>query len=414
MPNRVLLGGMAVFLGVAASVAAADDPQGLEIHELHVWVGDATLGKLNAQGHFPSAMPGAVDSMRGRRIGHGRKPSPMSLMTFYGPPVADFEIDLRVKSGRFLAHWPGARRSSGRLRWFDVSLTTEPADSASMALVTPGHWFEKARKGEGLFLLKGARTERFVTYDVEITHQIHLKLKSGPDKYEVINNGPHAIYDVAISAPSEGGRRIGWLDMIPAAQGTDESTAAASNDQQDSPTVKSSQDASSGPAIAEIVMSEAMLEGSDELAAITSEALSKRLMKTGLHQHEIDLLLANYHEPIFNSDDLVLLFRYPSSMIDETLPLAIYPEPAKSVRVALVIVRNVDPKAIVRVEGLIAKLGHPEYVQREDAHQRLLEIGSVAITALTKAREHKDPEIAYRVKRILRRFDKQGGNVPSQ
>lgn len=65
--------------------------------------------------------------------------------------------------------------------------------------------------------------------------------------------------------------------------------------------------------------------------------------------------------------------------------------------------RNVPSRLKKEVARKIRKLGHPSWEVREDATERLKEIGALAVPQLEDAKnERKDPEIQRRVKKILK------------
>ncbi len=66
-------------------------------------------------------------------------------------------------------------------------------------------------------LRKGARAERFITYDFEAPFPLPLKLDGGPDTYNVRSTASYPVHDLVIVVPTESGRRVGWLDLLPAA-----------------------------------------------------------------------------------------------------------------------------------------------------------------------------------------------------
>ena len=148
-------------------------------------------------------------------------------------------------------------------------------------------------------------------------------------------------------------------------------------------------------------MSQPLAADSEELAALSSQALTERLEKTGLDRAEIDLLLSLYGPTIFAADSLTVAWRVPAGPVDDVTPLAIEPEPAKTVRVVLVVARNLDPEIEESLQTLVDQLGSPQYKEREAAESRLVELGSLAYPVLKKALNHKDPEIAFRAERML-------------
>jgi len=149
------------------------------------------------------------------------------------------------------------------------------------------------------------------------------------------------------------------------------------------------------------VMSAPLAAGSPELRKATTEALEQRLTKTGLTPEESALMATLYDESIFGSDKLVAVIRVPQAILDEQLPMTLYPEPTRVVRTALIIVRNVDPGVAAEVQKLIVRLGDRKYSERETAQKRLTELGPLALSAVKEAVKHADPEIATRAERIL-------------
>src|SRR4029079_17015824 len=108
-----------------------------------------------------------------------------------------------------------------------------------------------------------------------------------------------------------------------------------------------------------------------------------------------------YSKAIFESEDLVVIYRVPQSVIDEKLPLAVYPDAKKIVRVGLVLVRNLDPKISSDIQQLVAQLGDNKYTIREAAAKRLSTLGPLAAPALKEAAKSSDAEVQFRAERIL-------------
>ena len=60
-----------------------------------------------------------------------------------------------------------------------------------------------------------------------------------------------------------------------------------------------------------------------------------------------------------------------------------------------------------RVPALIAQLGDADYAAREEAMQRLVEVGKAALPALRAAAKSEDPEVRNRVEQLLKRFERR-------
>jgi hypothetical protein len=364
-----------------------DDPK-FRLHELSVWVVDATQEQANQQPFCPSAMPPVVSSDRGRSK-DASGIAPFSLLTFHGEPVTDLEVDLRVQSGRFLSHWPKSDAKGSRLRWIELGLTPQLDDPTRLATVDAGHWFQQARNFDSLFVTSGARAERFMVYDCEFKLAPPIKLAGGPDRYEVTNLGTSPLVDLVISVPTANGRRIGRLDAL----------AAKPKE------TKEEKDAKPAAA-AELMMSPPVAEGSAELAK-EKAAFGESLRRTGLTDKEIELLVSAASPTLFESKEMAVVFRLPPDAIEERLPLVTYPAPIKTVRVALVFVKNIDPNIEKEVQTLVAQLGAAKYAEREAAEKRLAELRRLAIPALRTALKSKDLEVVFRAERILMAQDEK-------
>ncbi len=481
---------------------ADDEIANYEIHEFSLWGLDPTLEQVNQLQHYPSALPGVVETERSR-VNEQQKLTPLGLITFHGEPIKDLEIDLRVQSGRFLGHWPPAESKSGRLRWLDLATVPEAAKDAFMAAVDDKHWFIAGRQLDGLFAQGKSRTERFLAYDCELKYEVPLQLTGGPDRYQLANRGKTPLLDVLILAPAENGLRIGRIEKLdpakpaaakadakpadskpaddskpaeikpaeikpaeikpaeskpadapaaaekkvessateapksvqPAAVPSAEKPAAAAPDKEagegkpadakpdaaqaekveakqpaSTPEAASTPGAAAQPAPTataplpgvDIEMSQPLAKDSDELKAV-NESLTAGLKHVGLTGQEAELLLGRGLNHLVETKEMLVLFRLPPDAIEERLPLVAYPAPRKTIRSALVLVRNLDPKIKGEVQKLIAELGAEKYSVREAAEKRLLELGRLAMPALKEAAKpaNKDLEVVFRAERIL-------------
>jgi hypothetical protein len=633
---------------------AQDGKKKLEIHEWSVWIADPNVENANARERYQSAMPTAVTTIRSREVPRGEdRLAPVSVITFYGDAIPDQEVTLQPSSGQFVAHWPAAELKNRRLRWPRLALSPMQDDKASPAFVPEDHWFQQARKLDSLYVTSGARSERFLTYDLELKFPIPFKIEGGPDRFRITNLGKTPLHDIILVSPSSEGRRVAWLDLLRAAPvsaapaktdtpKTEEpkskpdpvSAADAKEPEQDAapagalaesevlrfraderrivtndarevtilpnrghapenatpvadvappkiatatinghgrsvlrfsgkellqvpgsvpsvgslfvvfrpdpaggagqrlvgwedssvgqhgvglmtdgagavhailrrngangdvvvpaptpaPTMSEFQvvciswgpsgvtvhrsgqaagankgidSVSSDPAITalriggpgsgsysrfqgdlaelrvyatqvddearanieadltkrwctppseqlktiypvgEFFLSAPLKTDTPEFESATRKALAERLARAGLTAQESHLILSQYSKAFFESRELVVLFRLPPDAIDESVPLEIYPEPQKIVRVALALIRNIDPRSKDEVKALIARLGDKKYSDREAAEKRLIELGVIAVTALKEALKDKDPEVVFRAERIL-------------
>lgn len=460
--RRCLFASLCLLSGLAvANFATAADDGNLEVHEWSVWFGEPQGKQFNASADFPTAMPGLVDSERSRRREADKpKPSPISLMTLYGTPPDVVDIDLRVTAGRPISQWPRSEAKSNRLRWLDLTLTKELSNPELLAYIPDTHWFNQARKLEGLYiqLKKGGRAERFFAYDLELNAALNVRLDGGPDQFKVANLGKHALLDVFLIVPGPDGPRVGWLDTVTASAGGAAAGAGGANPAsapagQPQAGVQAARVVVNGVAVqvaiaapvanpgaapvaavpatpnaqpgvapagakpgdrketvTDIPLSEPLKPDSDEFQQKTTGELRKRLSTTGLKPAEIDLLVSMYAPFFFSTDEIHMVYRLSQEGIDELTPLTVEPETAKVKRVALVMARKVDPKLREDVQKLIQELADTSYKKREQAEKRLIELGSLATANLKEALKTKDLEVVMRAERILLNQKEQLGN----
>jgi hypothetical protein len=505
--GRILGPTLVVTLGLCVAAWADERKGAYEVHDLSLWVVEPTMPMANSRANFPSAFPPVASSSRLAnhwmpQPGDGtHRIAPFGMITFYGQPTANLDVDLRTIAGSFLAHWPAGESLPNRLRWTgtpSLDLVEKVEDESDFAFVDEDHWFRKARRGEALFVRRGARAERFLAYDAELGLQLPLEVLGGPDKYTLVYTAGYTsgapLHDVLITRSTPQGCRVAWIDTLSRTDMTKSSKAAvdlfdtgakpksADDDAKkreptrDNPTTKPAGPASglfgdhgpakpapnplkaappeqrapkaptlspealtaqkallekarqagilpkvaeasketpattgeakaavapNPPAGFEVTLSDPLPAGSPEATALTTKALSDRLQRAGLSAHEAELFVAHYEHALFGGEAIIVLCRLDPSAIEEKLRLSIFPEPAKTVRVAMVLMRNVDPQFGNEIERLVAELGHVKYSVREAAQNRLTDLGSLAFAPLYNAIKNPDLEVVMRAERIL-------------
>ena len=151
----------------------------------------------------------------------------------------------------------------------------------------------------------------------------------------------------------------------------------------------------------EVTLGEPIANGSDDAAKATTGALAERLARAGLKPQEVELFVSQTKPLVFEGEAVVVACRLDASGIDEKLPLSIFPAPARTVRVALVVMRNADPQLGGEVDRLVSELGDARFATRETAQARLMELGALAFANLNRALNNTDPEVVIRAERIL-------------
>jgi len=201
----------------------SDEPQTpIEVNEWSIWVGNPGQSTINALKYYRNPLPNSVGTSRPKldeKELAGKFPiAPLSIVQFFGEPSRDVDVDLRVKKGSVLAHWPASKEYTGRLHWFGAELKVEPPSGVPQSYLPPDHWLHKLRENaSALYLRYESHFERFIAYDAELALPIPIKLRGGPDEYTLQNTTGRRLVDVAVIAPDDDGFRVGWLDELPAA-----------------------------------------------------------------------------------------------------------------------------------------------------------------------------------------------------
>lgn len=563
-PIRPLRTSAAVALALVLAGAVAEEPPAqprdeaaqipVEVSDVSIWVADPAQTTLNTAKVYRNAMPGVVGTSRPRREGKeadGLFPiAPISFVQFFGDPCRDVDVDLKIKSGSFLAHWPAGKEHAGRVRWFGSDLLAEPpAGIPPSYLPDDGGLLSKLRGATGALYLKNeTRFERFLTYDAEPALPSPVRVRGGPDDYTIQNMTNRRLLDVAVVAPTDSGLRVGWLDELAsaAADADAEKADAAKKEAEarkadaakpdpakqadavfaeaDKPEEKKADDeppplpaegdadmkarvdqflnrrvtaaVESAPrrdllgmvasqarlrlefddktlakekvdlakatslkaaevpardALADLLgpvnlsyrvtdegrlyittaarlaaatekkggpiegppvklgMSQPLKAADPSYREFTRDALARRLEGRGVRKDVVATILDAYAKDLFEPGELIVIAHLSREAIDEAVPLDVFPTPKKLTRVALVVVRGVDPRLQDRAKTLVRQLGDDSWKAREEAESRLQSLGPAAVPALEEALRDKDVEVVYRVERLLLKL---GRNVP--
>lgn len=220
--KRICVAAMMMSLSSWAAAQKEQPQTPVEVHEWSVWVTNPAQTTFNTSGLYPNVMPNIVGTSRAKlddKQQAGKLPvAPISVLQFFGDPQKDIDVDLQVKKGSVLSHWPPSKSRSGRLQWFKSNLSTEPPSDVPLSFLPGDHWFQQLRSNESaLYLRNESHFDRFVAYDVLLSLNVPVRIKDGPDEYTLQNLTGFALKDVAVIAPSEKGYRVGWLDELPTA-----------------------------------------------------------------------------------------------------------------------------------------------------------------------------------------------------
>ncbi len=213
-----------LLISLCGSAQGANDKaqSPIDVYEWSLWVGNPAQPSLNAARVYKNALPSVVGTSRPKieeKDVAGRFPiAPLSVVQFFGEPCRDIDIDVRMKKGTLLAHWPPSTERGGRLQWFGSDLLAEPPADIPPSYLPETHWLHKLRTFQPALVLKHeSHFDRFLAYDTELALPVPLRIRGGPDEYTLQNLTGHRLRDLAIITPTGAGFRVGWLDELPTA-----------------------------------------------------------------------------------------------------------------------------------------------------------------------------------------------------
>ena len=397
-----------------ATQSAAGD---FEVHEWAVFVVDAAQNKMNPDGVVLSTLPSSLSTRRQSGPEESQNdPFPVGIIRLVGKSATSVDVALTKSDGEFLASWPRAENRTRQLLWRDLKLTDE-AEARGIERVADGHWFNTLRTGGSAFLsVADGPGERFLLYDVEMPYTSALSVKTGKDfSVEYGNVSKAMLHRVVIYQPTGAQWRQAMVGDLPPAQSTPSTkpaetqpaTTQAATTQPATTQVAatgpantraaSSKPASNASALAKVTLTLSPSTRPADLAAAWREPLQK----AGVADADCDVILAILAKNVFDSRRLAAVYLMDESEFDRILPLEVLPEPKKTVRVGIVIVRNADPEGGTDLDDLIAQLGDPVWAKRDDAYKALQKLGPAADAKLKAATKNKDLEIVWRAERLL-------------
>lgn len=102
---RVALIANSILLLGAFPTARGED---FEVHEWSIWFADSLAKDVNDRDRCLSALPLQTRSARRTSLDNGKDgPRPVAMMTFYGPPTDDFEVEILFGSRAADTNVPG-------------------------------------------------------------------------------------------------------------------------------------------------------------------------------------------------------------------------------------------------------------------------------------------------------------------
>jgi hypothetical protein len=372
-------------------------------------------------------------------------PMPVGLIRFSaaGPLEKDSAVDVQVsyKNGRSLGHWPRAKVRSSGLLWQDLHLGEAKGEPRKLP---EGSWVESLRSG-GLPVTVGATRESFLLYDVELNYPLAMKVTCGKEgKYTVAQGTDSPLRDftlykqaadgrwqtasipslaksagVAIAAADTGtaaagsspadalggaissitgairavqvARNLGAPAAAPAATGGSAKPSAAKEE--------SAKPAAAVPATAK--PTDVTLSAPSESDATVLSSWRAKLAEAGVSTGDQEIILKALARQALDPKRLTAIYRMDPAELDRILPLEVVPQPKKVSRIALVVVKGIDPSIGDELDEWVKKLGDPKWKTRESAMTALKKAGMQAKARLLEAAKSSDAEVAYRAEQLL-------------
>ena len=410
----------------ATATAAATQDADFEVQEWVVLLCDPSQSHTNARAILTNTLHESIGTRRTNAPEKERnEPRPVGVIRLLGAAEAGRQIDvlLQLKGGTFVAHWPRTQPRVNRLLWRNVVMST---DAPTLPPLPEKHWLEALRRGESAYITSDRGNERFLLYDVELPYKPPVKLampegakgaKEGEAvaAYKVGNTSSAPLHNFVIYRPvANGGWTSGSLALVPGGRGSATTQAATQATTQPSTapaTQAAAVAATTSPATTQSFAAASTQPTIDlPLAPVASadqllEPWREKLAAAGLSPTDLDLILSVIRGQL-NPRHATVVYQLDPGEFDRLLPLEVIPAPRKTTRVALVIVRNIDPALEGEIDRLIAQLGHDEYGQREDAYKQLAGFGAAAQPKLQAALKHKDLEVVYRAERLIQQITK--------
>lgn len=381
---------------VTAQAASQPAEARFDVNDWAIFVCDAYQPLANPDGMVTSALPAFIDGRRQEATGDGRnEPSPIGIVRISGRSDERVDVMVRLK-GRVMASWPKAEIRGDRLLWRGLAVggTTRPA-----APLAEGNWFAGLRTVDSAPLTLDEQSERFLLYDVELRYVSPLKISGGKDfAFDVVNNGSVALHDVNFYKPEGAGWRTAHLTELAGVAAT---TRPATSGPAIAPSIAAATRVSTSPAVAVQGISVRLAAAAATQPADVLADWRDRLIQAGMAAGDADVAMGVLRQYAVDPRRLTVVYRLDAADMDRLVPLEVLPDPRKSTRVGLVIVRNADPTIAGEIDELITQLGDDDWAKREEASKALAKLGPAAKEKLQKATNNPDPEIAWRAEQLV-------------
>jgi len=399
----LIAGMIAATAGFAQTTAPTTAPSSFEVHEWVVLVCSPFQSKANQDGMVLSTLPASADSRRGSAPEEQKSdPQPIGVIRLIGSAGTPVDVSLGIPSGKVMATWPKAKTKTNRLLWQNLNLSADlPSDNSMEGQTKPRpleetDWLNDLRRAPSAWLRSDDALERFLAYDLELDYASPLKIEGGGEfKYQITDRASQPLLDLSLYKPMEAGWRETEIEQLGGPNIIKTTTQATTVPATGSRTVASTWQAVKQST--EITLDVSPATQPADLFAPWRD----RLLGEGLCASDTDIIIRILEKHALDPKRLTAVYELDAGEMDRLLPLEVLPEPAKTVRVGLVIVKDADPGVASEIDELVAQLGDDEWSKRDAAYQALSKLGKAAKTQLEKAQNSKDMEVVWRAERLL-------------
>lgn len=362
--------------------------------------GVAQVVFVNGRAVVAAAVGSAAPDVKAAAADDSKPPAPCPIglirLSADGPIDRHTKVDVRLglKSkngdavgGRALGHWPRAKARWASLLWEDVSLD---AGSGEERNLPAGSWLAELRGGS-LPLVSGTTRESFLLYDLEMRYPVRMVVSAHEGRYTFRHSMDAPLHDVTFYKRQDDHWQSATLAAKRAASKSATSTAPSLGARSsDAPgAIEKGTDVEFAFGSAKETDDTVLAPWRSKLAAANVSAADQEVILKILAHHALDPNL------------LTAIYRLDPAELDRILPLEIVPQPKKISRIALVIVRGLDPALNSELDLLFKKLSDPSWKVREAATQAIRKLGLSAKRRLESAVNDKDTEVAYRAEQLL-------------
>ncbi len=369
---------------------------------------------------------------------------PIGVIRIIGKPAADdqtIDVLLQPSAGQFDGHWPKAESHASRLLWKNLTASLTPP---RLAEIDPNNWFAQLREGQSEYLSYHGAGDRCLVYDLEVPFKMPIKVTGEGPTYGVSNTSPYTLHNLEFYKPTDSGWQTALLPELKSTQphpATNPGASPTNPSDHHAPTTaeirtvfvsptsrpvrtpaalrrsahpEERQVASSSatrPATRPAVASASTQPATNPsvsfiLATAASTAMpvaawKDRLAATGLAPIDTNLILSILQTQGPSGKRLIAIAQLSRDDLYRLIPEDVVPVPRKTVRVGLVIFRNIDPGIQKEVNHLIAQLGDDDWNKRQAASKALAGLGRAAQPQLEAATKSKDMEIVFRAEKLL-------------